>query len=1031
MKHFNKITLLGIFLLGIGWWTLSNLYYSKESENLTSLFTENEEGEENEEQRRINAEERWKAEFEMIKNPVTGKIPKGIRAKELKAAFKASQYQLPSISTDKSLPSITITAKGPNNYGGRTRALGFDTRNTSIVLSGGVTSGIYRSTNGGGSWTRVTPAGEVHSLTCLAQDPRVGHQDTWYAGTGEAGSSAGGQGSSDTYLGHGIFKSTDNGLTWTAIAATQSNLEVYNTAFDIVHRIVVNSDNGNLIIAASDVILHFNVSTNTATTVIGSLANTRQGDVIYNSVSDKFYAAIHGQDANGGVYESLNGTVWTQIGTLAELNPTGDAGFGYDVERIILTNVAATDDILAFFQLTSGFGFTCGNGGSTQAGLAFYDYTSAGVGSWTIHTDEIGNCTDEYTASTALPTQLELQGGYNMALATKPNDANIVYLAGTEGYRYNLSTNDYELIGGSQLAANSVNLHVDQHIFMFEPGSNDIMWAGNDGGLRKTDVTGTITAVTNNHDNGYSWTDRNTDYNGYQYYGVDIDPTNSSDFIIGGAQDNAFTIQPVGATALEIGPTADGVDVAVISGGSDFNTHNVFLMWQNGSMLRQENGSYATGTINPASTGFVGRFYLDADNTNYMYFPSNTGTLHRTRIAESIASSTTTGNSATGWESLTGISTAVGSNEISAMDASRNVQYGGNYTASDANRKLYFGTKNGDVFRLDDPAFATAGTTPVNIKPTGGSGFVSDIAVNPLDDKEILVTYSNYGVNSVYHTSDASVASPTWTNVEGATNTAVELASARSAMITVNNGTIVYMVGTSTGLYATDALSGATTTWTRLGTNTDIGVAVCVEMRLRTSDNKVVLGTHGNGAFLLEFPGTLPVELAAFRGDATEKGNLLAWETAAEINNNGFEVQKSFDGKTFEKIGFVEGNGTSVEAHNYTFLDKNINQNIAYYRLKQIDFNDGFEYSDIISIKNESITNNQIQLYPNPMVNNLTIENGEGNINIYTVSGKLVRQLKIQQSQQQIDVSNFLKGIYWIKISKENGESTTHKVVKR
>jgi hypothetical protein len=905
-------------MAGISYWLMPKMNSNK-SEQLTSEELDFDSEEENEEQKRINAEERWKHEFEMVKNPETGRIPKGIRAKEIKAAYKAQNFKLRKreVNGEKVLPPVTITGRGPNNYGGRTRALGFDVRNSNIVLSGGVTSGIYRSTDNGVTWTRVTPAGVIHSLTCLAQDTRVGHQDTWYAGTGEISSSAANGIDGASYLGFGIYKSTDNGLTWSALTSTQSGaLEGFDNGFDGVSQIIVDPTNGNVLATALNSVTRSTDGGTSWTTVLGIATTTLRTALIYNTVSGKYYAAIDensGSSTNSGIWSSTTGAsgTWTQERTGAQISPIQWSG------RIVLANVGNTDDIVAFFEYDGNV--NCTNGSTTKAGLLHFDGTST----WTSHTDKVGNCSDSYTTATALPKTLELQGGYNMALATKPNDANIVYLGGTEAYRYNLSTNAYEFIGGSQKAANSVNLHVDQHIFMFEPGNNDMMWSGSDGGLRKVDVTTAITATVGNHDNGYVWTDRNSGYNGYQYYGVDIDPATGSNFIAGGAQDNAFTIHPLDATALEIGPTADGVDVAIISGGSDFNTHNLFLMWQNGSMLRQENGAYATGTINPASTGFVGRFYLDADNTNYMYFPSNTGTLHRTRIAESIASNSTTGNSATGWESMTGIGTAVGSNEISAMDVSRDVQYGNaDYSATDANRKLYIGTKNGNVFRLDDPAFAAAATAPVNIKPTGSStGFVSDIAVNPMNDKEILVTYSNYGVSSVFHTTDASVASPVWTSIEGPTGSAVELASARSAMIVVESGIPIYIVGTSTGLYATDALSGATTIWSRLGTATDIGLAVSVEMRLRTSDNHVILGTHGNGAFMLQFPSSLPVELTSFNGRNTERGNLLNWSTSSEEQNDGFEVQKSMDGKSFEEIGFVKGNGTSLSNHTYDFLD--------------------------------------------------------------------------------------------------------------
>lgn len=989
---------------------------------------------EDEEHERTAPAERWKAEFDMIKDPVTGQIPAGIRQAEMKAALKTDIYQLPYNEETKTLPSISIIEKGPNNYGGRTRALEFDMRNSSIVLSGGVTGGIFRSTNGGDSWTRVTPAGAIHSLASLAQDPRVGHQDTWYAGTGETTSSASDASASgtyvDTYNGYGVYKSTDNGLTWTIMPGTTiGSQQGFDNAFDYVNRMVVNPDNGDIIAATTDVISHFNFATNTWTQRVGSLSTVRQTDVIYNAVGDKFYAAIHGQEGSthAGIYSSDDGLSWTRIRTTADLNPDGAANFGHDVERIILANVANTDDIVVFFELYPGYGFSCG-GTSTEAGLIHFDGTST----WTNHSQYIGNC----AGGTTSPKVINTQRGYNMALATNPNDANWVYLGGVEAYRYNLSTQAYEFIGGSQQGANAVNLHVDQHIFKFEPGNNDIMWAGNDGGLRKTDVTGTITATTGNPDNGYVWNDRNAGYVTYQYYGADINSTTGSTFVGGGAQDNAFSIQPTTAQALEVGPTADGTALAIISGTS-FTDHNLLCLFQEGGLARVVNGA-VTYDIEPSgkTQNFVAKMHSDIDNREILYYPTNPKGLLRTRIASTISSGTITGNASTGWEQMTGLNSINGT--ITAMQVTHNSTasgfVSGDYTASDSNRKLYFGTDTGKLYRLDDPAFGAAGTAPVDIGPTvgggGGTTYLSDIAVNPNDDKEILVTYSNYNTSNVWHTTDASVASPVWTEVEGASGSAVQLASIRSALIVDADGTLVYLVGTSTGLYATDALSAATTNWTRLGTVNDLGLAVSVDMRLRTTDNKVIVGTHGNGLFLLGFPSALPVELTSFTGEGTSKGNLLTWITAAEQNNAGFEIEKSTDSQNFVKIGFEAGNQTSSESHTYTFLDNPVTEETTYYRLKQLDNDGQFEYSEVISITNTQLSDIALTLYPNPVVNNLTIENGEGTATVYSADGKLISQVKILDKKYNLNVSDLAEGIYVLTVRRANGQTVSSQFVK-
>ena len=230
------------------------------------LAYEDDEEEAKEAAERKSVQGRWAAEFEMIKNPATGQIPKGIHLKEVAAAKKTRELQLPAeLGEDgvtlRTLPTIGITSRGPNNYGGRTRAIAFDVRAPNIVLAGGVSSGIFRSTDGGATWARVTPAGEIHSVTAFAQDPRGGaNSDIWYCGTGEnPGNSASGTGAS--YLGNGVLKSTDNGLTWTPLASTRANLYAFDSEFDYVNRIIVDPA-GNILVAASETIQYAKLTNN-------------------------------------------------------------------------------------------------------------------------------------------------------------------------------------------------------------------------------------------------------------------------------------------------------------------------------------------------------------------------------------------------------------------------------------------------------------------------------------------------------------------------------------------------------------------------------------------------------------------------------------------------------------------------------------------------------------------------------------------------------------------------------------------------
>ncbi|MEM9888456.1 MAG: T9SS type A sorting domain-containing protein [Bacteroidota bacterium] len=110
----------------------------------------------------------------------------------------------------------------------------------------------------------------------------------------------------------------------------------------------------------------------------------------------------------------------------------------------------------------------------------------------------------------------------------------------------------------------------------------------------------------------------------------------------------------------------------------------------------------------------------------------------------------------------------------------------------------------------------------------------------------------------------------------------------------------------------------------------------------------------------------LPVELLTFKGRALEEAVLLAWTTATEINNKGFFLERSEDSKAWKSLGFVEGQGNSLAQHDYDFLDKQPIQGIGYYRLKQVDFDESFEYSNIIAIEFGDDKASLSDAFPNP-----------------------------------------------------------------
>jgi len=194
-------------------------------------------------------EARRKYEFDLIKDPATGKVPARIFERELTLARSLPSKDYSTSSGIQGVENLNnYFAVGPDSIGGRTRALAidkrFDNSTNRVIISGCVSGGILRSSDAGQNWTRVSPENDVHNVTAIAQDPRSGFENTWYAGGGEPiGNSASDDGAS--FFGFGIWKSTDNGITWTKLTRVYTNLdgtgqfgagslEGFDNAFDFV-----------------------------------------------------------------------------------------------------------------------------------------------------------------------------------------------------------------------------------------------------------------------------------------------------------------------------------------------------------------------------------------------------------------------------------------------------------------------------------------------------------------------------------------------------------------------------------------------------------------------------------------------------------------------------------------------------------------------------------------------------------------------------------------------------------------------------
>lgn len=229
---------------------------------------------------------------------------------------------------------------------------------------------------------------------------------------------------------------------------------------------------------------------------------------------------------------------------------------------------------------------------------------------------------------------------------------------------------------------------------------------------------------------------------------------------------------------------------------------------------------------------------------------------------------------------------------------------------------LYLGTDDGHVYRLDS---CRTNNAALKVNVTGSNfpvgAYVSCVEVDRLNPNNVLVTFSNYGVVSIFYTNDAGT---TWTDVSGNLEDNPD-GSGNGPSVTwghiYDDGTSVkYFVGTSIGLFSTDNLNGLNTVWQQEGANT-IGNVVINMITSRTSDNTIVVATHGNGIYsnkiftpsAITTVGSESLKVACypnpFNNSVTiDFGTLTTGEAKAEVFDLEGRLVNRISGKNVSKL---------------------------------------------------------------------------------------------------------------------------------
>ncbi len=746
-----------------------------------------------------------RAEFELMRraDPATGKIPTGIRKRELEFAATLPSREALAAEDEKSGASIasavTWRERGPANQGGRTRAVAMDRENDSVIIAGGVSGGMWRSDNLGQSWQRTTDVGMIQSVTCVAQDPRPGGGNVWYYGTGEYG------GNSAGLPGDGIFKSTDGGHSWFSLASTATNTpQSHDAMFDNVYAIAVdpsNPEQDEVYAACYGGIARSTDGGQTWKDVLGSFENGASYTDIDIAPDGTVYATLSSRFVNGikGIWRSEDGLNWTDI--------TPDT-FPSSLGMLEIAIAPSNPNVVYVFGETR-------NSGKNNHGLWVYNHATNGQGSWE-------------DRSQALPYNIGTYSSYCTALSVKPDNEDVVFLGGircfrsTDGFRD--SNNVYMLMG--------IGTHFDQHEYFFFPSDPNSLVAAHDGGVSMSHAAGQFT---------FTWTSLNNGYNTMQFYTVAIDrDTKGSNIVVGGAQDNGtwYVNNDEDVTEWYQLEGADGSYCAIADGGE-----SLYFSYQSGGIFR---GTFNNETkernlvrIDPeGATGyrFINPFVLDRADNRIMYLPTSTALWRNNDITAFEIDNSRTKKSQN-WEQMP-IPDLPSRNGISVLASSM----------KQPAHRVYYGTTQGRLYKMDNahsdnPVVVAIDTT---VFPVAN---ISSIWVNPNDGDELMVAISNYSVLSIFYSNDAGA---TWDTVSGNLEQFPDGSGDGPSVSWVEgisvNGNKYFLAGTSTGLYSTTSLNGAETVWVQEGAST-IGNVVVDMIAVRESDGFVAVGTHGRGVF--------------------------------------------------------------------------------------------------------------------------------------------------------------------------------------
>ena len=796
---------------------------------------------------------------------------------------------------------------GPGNVGGRTRALLVDPVDPNVMYAAGVAGGIWKTTNGGTSWAPLNDFLANIAVTTMAFDPS--NSSIIYAGTGEGFFNA------DGVRGAGIFKTTNAGANWTRLAATASNAD-----FFFISDIVVSPANPQHVYAAtrSGVWRSLDGGTSWNQALVSNVANGANGamDLVVRTdqATDYIFAAV-GTFSRSHIFRNTDaGGAGTWVDVYSEVNQ------GRTTLAIAPSNQNVIYAMAACISCGAGTNPNFPTANYTDGLLGVFRSTASGdVGSWTTQVrNNSASLQDTLLLSNPVngaltqcgfgTSQFLNQGWYDNVLAVDPTDPDKVWAGGVDLFRsdnagVNWGVASYWWFQGNGTPPNNGDpqlVHADNHIIAFHPNyngtTNQIMFAGNDGGIYKTDNAkagnvgypagttpggGAITPTSPICGNEFApgafftvpspviWGPLNNNYAITQFYHGLPYPNGQTYF--GGTQDNG-TNRGTDAT----GPNAwaringgDGGYVAV----NPANTNTLFFETTGLSLRRSTNGGASSASVITGIAGdvfpFITVFRMDPNTPTRLWI----GGRFMWRTDNNATNWTRTSNAQQTGGSITAMAIAPGNSNV-VIDGA----------ASGQLRRTTIG--------LTANAASVLNTTWLQtFTPRGnGNGTISWVEYDPSNANNIWATISNFnGTPNAQGTSAGHVFRSTdgganWTLADGTQTpgnvNAIPDIPAHSVVIDPNDNQRIY-VGTDLGVFVS-LDSGQN--WARETTGFSNTV---VESLTAVNNNGVTTlfaFTHGRGAFKVAIPSSCatvsPTNQAFFSpgntGNVTVTKNLSA-----------------------------------------------------------------------------------------------------------------------------------------------------------